>query len=165
MTELSTPLYAEHLAAGAAMTDFAGWQMPLRFTGDRAEHEAVRTRAGLFDLSHMAQIEVHGPQADLALDAALVSAVSRLRTGRARYTMLVTAEGGILDDLIVYRLADDEFLVIANAANRDTVLDQLTVRSAAFQVGIVDRTTSRDRKSVVQGSGGARGGARRGATD
>ena len=143
MTELSTPLYAEHLAAGATMTDFAGWQMPLRFSGDRAEHQAVRSRAGLFDLSHMAQIEVHGPQADLALDAALVSAVSRLRTGRARYTMLVTAEGGILDDLIVYRLADEEFLVIANAANRETVLDQLTVRSAAFQVGIVDRTTSR----------------------
>lgn len=143
MTELSTPLHAEHLAAGAAMTDFAGWQMPLRYTSDRAEHQAVRGRAGLFDLSHMAQIEVHGPQADLALDAALVSEVSRLRTGRARYTMLVTSEGGILDDLIVYRLADDEFLVIANAANRATVVDQLTVRSASFQVGIVDRTTSR----------------------
>lgn len=143
MTELSTPLHAEHLAAGAVMTDFAGWQMPLRFSGDRAEHEAVRSRAGLFDLSHMAQIEVHGPQADLALDTALVSAVSRLSTGRARYTMLVTAEGGILDDLIVYRLADQEFLVIANAANRETVLDQLTVRSAPYQVGIVDRTTTR----------------------
>lgn len=143
MTDLSTPLHAEHLAAGAVMTDFAGWQMPLRFTGDRVEHEAVRTRAGLFDLSHMAQIEVHGPQAAQALDQALVSAVSRLSTGRARYTMLVTAEGGILDDLIVYRLAEDEFLVIANAANRQTVLDQLTVRSAAFQVGVVDRTTTR----------------------
>lgn len=143
MTELSTPLYATHLAAGAVMTDFAGWQMPLRFSGDRAEHEAVRTAAGLFDLSHMAQIEVHGPQAAQALDAALVSEVSRLSPGRARYTMLVTADGGILDDLIVYRLTEDEFLVIANAANRETVLDQLTVRSAAHQVGIVDRTTTR----------------------
>ncbi|HIZ37725.1 MAG TPA: glycine cleavage system aminomethyltransferase GcvT [Candidatus Ruania gallistercoris] len=143
MTELSTPLYATHLDAGAVMTDFAAWQMPLRYTGDRAEHEAVRTGAGLFDLSHMAQIEVHGPQAAEALDMALVSAVSRLTPGRARYTMLVTAQGGILDDLIVYRLTEDEFLVIANAANRATVLDQLTVRSAAHQVGIVDRTTTR----------------------
>src|SRR5699024_719347 len=84
-----------------------------------------------------------GPPPELALVASLVGAGYWVRTGRGRYTLLVTAEGGILDDPIVYRLADEEFLVIATAANRDTVLDQLTVRSASFQVGIVDRTTSR----------------------
>src|SRR5690625_3429120 len=120
MTELSTPLYAEHLAAGAAMTDFAGWQMPLRFTGDRAEHEAVRTRAGLFDLSHMAQFAVHGPQSVLALYAALFTALSRLRTWRPRYAMPVLSDVCILDHLLVDRLAVDDFLCIATAAKRDT---------------------------------------------
>jgi len=143
MSDLSTPLYAEHVAAGATLTSFAGWQMPLRFAGDLAEHHAVRERAGLFDLSHMAQIEVSGPDAGAALDRALVSAPSRLRDGRARYTVLVGEDGGILDDLIVYRFTAQDFLVIANAANRLTVLDALTVRSEGWATAIVDRTLHR----------------------
>ncbi|WP_223403757.1 glycine cleavage system aminomethyltransferase GcvT [Occultella gossypii] len=139
----SSPLEATHRAAGATMTDFAGWQMPLRFAGDLAEHRAVRERAGLFDLSHMAQLEVTGPEAAAALDGALVSAASRLRVGRARYTMITAIDGGILDDLIVYRLDEHEFLVIANAANRLTVLDELTNRSEGRQVAVVDRTPHR----------------------
>ncbi|TDE88947.1 glycine cleavage system aminomethyltransferase GcvT [Occultella glacieicola] len=125
------------------MTDFAGWQMPLRFAGDLAEHAAVRERAGLFDLSHMAQLEVSGPESAVALDSALVSAASRLKVGRARYTMITAADGGILDDLIVYRLDEEEFLVIANAANRITVLDELAVRSQGRRVAVVDRTPHR----------------------
>lgn len=141
--EAHSPLHAQHLAAGALMTGFAGWQMPLRFSGDLAEHHAVRTAAGLFDLSHMAQVEVSGPQAPAALDAALVSAPSRLAIGRARYTVMVNSDGGILDDLIVYRLEAEEFLVIANAANRTTVVDALTLRSQGLSTSIIDRTLHR----------------------
>lgn len=138
-----SPLEGTHVAAGATMTDFAGWRMPLRFAGDLAEHRAVREQAGLFDLSHMAQIEVSGPQADQALDHALVSAASRLVDGRARYTTIVAPDGGILDDLIVYRLAASEFLVIANAANRGTVVNELTDRSEGFEASVIDRTPHR----------------------
>lgn len=143
MTELLTPLHAEHVAAGATLTSFAGWQMPLRFTGDLAEHHAVRRAAGLFDLSHMAQIEVTGPDAAAALDRSLASAPSRLKDGRARYTVIADEHGGILDDLIVYRFAEDDFLVIANAANRVTVLDALALRSEGLQASVVDRTPHR----------------------
>lgn len=141
MTDLlRSPLHDVHVAAGASMTDFAGWSMPLRFAGDLAEHRAVRERAGLFDLSHMAQLEVSGPDAGVALDGALVSAVSRLVDGRARYTMLVAEDGGILDDLIVYRHSARDYLVIANAANRTIVLDQLALRSRDLSADVVDRT-------------------------
>lgn len=146
MTESSlqaSPLAHEHERAGARMTDFAGWSMPLRYSGDLAEHRAVRTGAGLFDLSHMAQLDVSGPQAAQALDYALVSEVSRLKVGRARYTMLVRGDGGIVDDLIVYRLSATEFLVIANAANRLSVLDAITSRSEGFEAAIIDRTSHR----------------------
>ncbi|MPV37678.1 glycine cleavage system aminomethyltransferase GcvT [Georgenia subflava] len=139
---LRTPLFQVHRDSGATMTPFAGWNMPLRYTSDLAEHAAVRERAGLFDLSHMAQIEVSGPRAADALDGALVSRSSTLAVGKARYTMLTDAAGGILDDLIVYRLADTEFLVVANAANRTVVLDELTGRSGA-DVHVADRTEAR----------------------
>lgn len=151
----SSPLQPVHLEAGARMTDFAGWSMPLRYTSDKAEHHAVRRHAGMFDLSHMGQIEVSGPQAADALDVSLVSAVSRLKIGRARYTMLVAPDGGILDDLIVYRLADQEFLVVANAVNRLTVLDEITRRGEGFQAAVVDRTPHRA-LIAVQGPEAAR---------
>ncbi|MFV0425740.1 MAG: glycine cleavage system aminomethyltransferase GcvT [Beutenbergiaceae bacterium] len=144
MTELlRTALHAEHVAAGATLTPFAGWQMPLRYGGDLHEHRAVRDHAGLFDLSHMAQIEVTGPQAGAALDGAVVSKPSALRPGRARYSAIVNADGGILDDLIVYRLADSEYLMIANAVNRVSVLDAVTVRSHGLSVSVVDRSPHR----------------------
>lgn len=128
---LQTPLYDRHLALGATLTDFAGWSMPLRYGSDRAEHEAVRTRAGIFDLSHMAQLEVEGPLAAECLDASLVTMPSTMSPGRARYSLIVDSDGGILDDLIVYRLAEQSFLVVANAANRLLVRDELTARSRA----------------------------------
>ncbi|GAA4433142.1 glycine cleavage system aminomethyltransferase GcvT [Georgenia halophila] len=139
---LRTPLHAVHRAAGAVMTPFAGWDMPLRYSSDLAEHAAVRERAGLFDLSHMAQIEVSGPDAARALDHALVTRPGVMAVGRARYSMIVADDGGILDDLIVYRLAETEYLVVANAANRTVVLDELTVRSET-RVHVSDRTSSR----------------------
>ncbi|MEU7043210.1 glycine cleavage system aminomethyltransferase GcvT [Streptomyces varsoviensis] len=133
-----TALDATHRALGATMTDFAGWDMPLRYASERDEHLAVRGRAGLFDLSHMGEITLTGPQAADALDYALVGNIGKVAVGRARYTMICDAEGGILDDLIVYRLGEQEFMVVANASNAQVVLDALTERAAGFDVSVRD---------------------------
>jgi len=127
-TARDTPLRTVHERLGATMTEFAGWLMPLRYGSETAEHNAVRTNAALFDLSHMGEIAVTGPGAGAALDYALCGWPSLLSVGRARYTMLCAPDGGILDDLIVYRQADDRFLVVANAANTSVVLAELTER-------------------------------------
>ncbi|MFT3942891.1 MAG: glycine cleavage system aminomethyltransferase GcvT [Ancrocorticia sp.] len=148
---LETPLNGTHVALGATLTDFAGWAMPLRYSSDREEHEAVRQRAGIFDLSHMAQIEVEGPLAAECLDASLVTMPSQMPIGRARYSLIVDRDGGILDDIIVYRLDNALFLVVANAANRLVVRDELTARAAAhceaegkeLQVSVTDTTMHR----------------------
>jgi aminomethyltransferase len=134
-----TPLTSVHERLGATLTGFAGWLMPLRYGSETAEHNAVRTAAGLFDLSHMGEIMVTGPGAAEALDYALTGQPSALAPGRARYTMICAPDGGILDDLIVYRLADGEFLVVANAANADVVAKALTDR-AGTGAQVTDRT-------------------------
>lgn len=120
------------------MTDFAGWDMPLRYGSEREEHLAVRTKAGLFDLSHMGEITVSGPQAGELLDHALVGFISALGVLRARYTMICREDGGILDDLIVYRTAEDEYMVVANASNAQVVLDALIERAAGFDAVVRD---------------------------
>jgi aminomethyltransferase len=135
-----TPLAGVHEELGATMTDFAGWQMPLRYHSEIAEHKAVRAAAGLFDLSHMGELLVTGSEAAAALDYALVSEISAIRPGRAKYTMISDADGGVIDDLIVYRLGDEEFLVVANAANAATVLSELTERAAGRAAVVDDRT-------------------------
>jgi aminomethyltransferase len=135
-----TALYAVHERLGAVMTSFAGWQMPLRYGSETAEHQAVRHAAGLFDLSHMGEILVRGPGGGAALDYALVGFLSGLRPGRARYTMICAPDGGVLDDLVVYRLGEEDFLVIANAANTAVVLDALVSRSAGFDAVVSDAT-------------------------
>ncbi|MFE2743211.1 glycine cleavage system aminomethyltransferase GcvT [Streptomyces scopuliridis] len=133
-----TALDATHRALGATMTDFAGWDMPLRYGSERDEHQAVRTRAGLFDLSHMGEITVSGPAAGDLLDYALVGNIGAVAVGRARYTMICREDGGILDDLIVYRLGEDTFMVVANASNAQTVLDALTARAEGFDAAVRD---------------------------
>ncbi len=133
-TVRDTPLRAVHERLGATMTEFAGWLMPLRYGSETAEHNAVRTSAALFDLSHMGEIAVTGPGAGAALDYALCGWPSLLSVGRARYTMLCAPDGGILDDLIVYRQAADRFLVVANAANTSVVLAKLTARCSGGAV-------------------------------
>ncbi|MDA3646721.1 glycine cleavage system aminomethyltransferase GcvT [Saccharopolyspora indica] len=127
-----TPLHHVHEALGATLTEFAGWQMPLRYSGDIAEHNAVRTAAGLFDLTHMGEIRISGPEAAAALDHALVANATAITPGRARYTMICNAAGGVLDDLIVYRLGEQEFLVVANAANAAVVSAELAERISGF---------------------------------
>nr|WP_236543379.1 glycine cleavage system aminomethyltransferase GcvT [Spiractinospora alimapuensis] len=133
-----TPLYEVHQNLGATLVDFAGWQMPVRYARESEEHLAVRHQAGLFDLSHMGEIRVTGRQAGDALDYALVGAMSTLRPGRARYSMITDAEGGVLDDLITYRLGEDEYLVVANAANTDVVVDALLERASGFDAQVID---------------------------
>ena len=130
-----------HQHLGATLTEFAGWQMPLRYESETAEHRAVRTAAGIFDLSHMGEIAVTGAGAAAALDYALVGQPSALAPGRARYTMICAADGGVLDDLIVYRLSDAEFLVVANAANTAAVNQELSRRAGGFDAGVTDRTS------------------------
>ncbi|MFE4412184.1 glycine cleavage system aminomethyltransferase GcvT [Streptomyces sp. NPDC093064] len=133
-----TALDALHRSLGATMTDFAGWDMPLRYGSERDEHIAVRTKAGLFDLSHMGEITVTGPQAVALLNHALVGNIATVGLGRARYTMICQADGGILDDLIVYRLGETEYMVVANASNAQVVLDALTERAAGFDAAVRD---------------------------
>ncbi|WP_046472011.1 glycine cleavage system aminomethyltransferase GcvT [Allosalinactinospora lopnorensis] len=135
-----TPLYEVHQQLGANLVDFAGWLMPLRYGSETAEHKAVRKTAGLFDLSHMGEIHITGPQAADLLDYALVGHLSKVKVGRARYTMITAEDGGVLDDLIVYRLAEDDYLVVANAANQGTVLAALTERAAGFDARVDDRS-------------------------
>ncbi len=135
-----TPLLAIHEAAGAQLIDFAGWQMPVRYGSDLAEHQAVRERAGLFDLSHMAELRVRGPEAGAFLDHALAGRLSAIELWQAKYSLLLAEQGGIIDDVIVYRTADAEFLVVANASNRHAALDALTARIAGFDATIVDET-------------------------
>src|SRR5215469_16672451 len=135
-----TPLAAVHAELGATMTGFAGWQMPLRYGSETAEHNAVRNAAGLFDLSHMGEFSVTGSGAAAALDYALTGEPSALKPGRARYTMISAEDGGVIDDLIVYRLGDAEFLIVANAANTGPVGAALAERAAGFDASVADRT-------------------------
>ncbi|WP_051712517.1 glycine cleavage system aminomethyltransferase GcvT [Spirillospora albida] len=137
-----TPLHELHRELGANLVDFAGYLMPLRYKSETAEHQAVRTGAGLFDLSHMGEIFVSGPEAGAALDHALVGNLSPMAVGKARYTMIVAHDGGVLDDLIVYRLADETWLVVANAANVAVVRESLVERAQEFQAVVDDRSDS-----------------------
>jgi len=129
-----------HAELGATMTDFAGWLMPLRYGSETAEHNAVRNAAGLFDLSHMGELIVEGDGAAEALDYALLTEASAIKPGRARYTMICAPDGGIIDDLIVYRLAEHEFLVVANASNATTVAAELAGRARDYPAHVTDRT-------------------------
>ena len=139
MTEpRTTALYERHAALGASFTDFGGWSMPVRYSSDLAEHHAVRTAAGLFDISHMALFGVGGPQREEYLAYALAFDPSALKLSRAKYTMILTPEGGIIDDLIVTRSAEDQFLVVANAGNRDAVRSALQERLEGFDAMLIE---------------------------
>ncbi len=139
-TVRTTPLLERHRALGAKLIDFAGWLMPVQYSGIIDEHRAVRERAGLFDLSHMGELFVEGPEAGAALAGALVSDPPALAIGRAHYSMIVAPDGGILDDLIVYRLGEERYLVVANASNAQLDSDLLVERSAGFRAILDDRT-------------------------
>jgi aminomethyltransferase len=143
MTDLRfTPLRERHEALGASFTDFGGWSMPVRYTSDLAEHHAVRTTAGIFDISHMAQFRIAGPDRDAFLAYALAFDPAKVALSKAKYTMILAPTGGIIDDLIVTRNAPDELLVVANAANRDAVRTALRERGDGFDVEVEELDAS-----------------------
>ncbi|MBP1137565.1 aminomethyltransferase [Arthrobacter sp. PvP023] len=150
MTENYTALYEEHKKLGASFTDFGGWQMPLKYSSELAEHHAVRKSAGLFDLSHMGEVWVTGPDAAAFLDYALVGKISAMSVGKAKYSLICQEDGGIIDDLIVYRrpAADaagnstDKFLVVPNAGNAAVVAAALAERAAKFDVVVEDASAT-----------------------
>jgi glycine cleavage system T protein (aminomethyltransferase) len=135
-----TPLAEVHRDLGARLIEFGGWLMPVQYGSIIDEHRTVRQAVGLFDLSHMGELYVEGVEAGEALASAVVSDPRALRVGRAQYSMICTTDGGIIDDLIVYRLAEDRFLVVANAANADVVSDALAERLAGFKAILDDRS-------------------------
>ncbi len=132
-----TPLHDVHARLGASFTDFGGWDMPLKYGSELAEHRAVREAAGIFDLSHMGEVRVTGSDAGALLDYALVAKYSSMAVGKAKYGVLVDAAGGLVDDLITYRIADDEFLVVPNASNTPAVVEALEARAEEFRTEIV----------------------------
>src|SRR5215207_7774781 len=112
-----TPLYDTHRALGARMIEFGGWEMPVQYSGILTEHQTVRTKAGLFDLSHMGEIEISGPHALEVCQELLVTDVARVQIGQAQYAVLCYPDGGIVDDIIVYHLAERHYFLCVNAAN------------------------------------------------
>jgi aminomethyltransferase len=134
-----SPLHDRHVAAGAKLIAFAGWEMPVQYAGIQAEHLAVRTGAGMFDVSHMGEVETCGPDAPAFLQHLLSNDVRKLPEGGAQYSVLCREDGGVLDDLFTYRLADCVFLTVTNAANHETDLAWLRAHAEGFDVDLVDR--------------------------
>src|SRR5215813_8383170 len=115
----STPLNAVHRATGAKMVDFGGWDMPVQYTGIIDEHNAVRNAVGVFDVSHMGEIEIRGPEAARLTDFATTNAVGKLKHGQAHYSGLLYEHGGFVDDILVHKVAEDHFFLCVNAGNQD----------------------------------------------
>ena len=126
-----TPLFDRHIALGARMVPFAGWEMPVQYDGVIPEHKAVRADCGIFDVSHMGELEVEGPRAHELLQSLLSNDLERLADGEAEYTLLTNETGGIIDDLIAYRLSRFRYLLIVNAANREGDFEWLKEREIA----------------------------------
>ena len=138
-----TPLYDQHLDLGARMVSFAGWQMPLQYeAGINHEHIAVRTDSGLFDVSHMGEIRVMGPDAEGFLRYATLNDPAKLSPGRAQYSMLPNDRGGLIDDLYVYRLAADAFMIVCNAANIAGVVAHLKELARDRDCHVVDESAT-----------------------
>ena len=136
-----TPLHAAHERLGARMVPFAGWSMPVQYAGIVAEHRAVRTAAGLFDVSHMGEIDVSGPGSAACVARLACLDVERLAVGGARYSLILDEAGGAIDDVIVYRLADDGYRIVVNAANTDVVVEHARAVAAGMSgVDLRDRS-------------------------
>jgi aminomethyltransferase len=139
-TELRrTPLHDRHVAAGAKLVPFAGWEMPVQYAGIRQEHLAVRSDAGVFDVSHMGQVEIRGAGANDFLQRMYSNDIRRIPEGGAQYALLCGDDGGIRDDLFTYRLAERHFLTVTNAANHERDLAWLREHAQDFDVDVIDR--------------------------
>ena len=133
-----TPLFALHVELGGRIVPFAGWEMPVQYTGIIEEHMAVRRTAGLFDVSHMGEARVRGRDAAKFLDGVMTNEMSTIKVGMARYTVMCQPDGGCVDDLIVYRLAEDEFLICLNASNAPKDIAWMRAHIGAHQVEVLD---------------------------
>src|SRR5215210_4452485 len=134
-----TPLHDRHVAAGARLVGFAGWEMPVQYAGIREEHVAVRTAAGVFDVSHMGEVVSDGPDAEAFLQRVLSNDVSRMAQGGAQYSVMCRDDGGVLDDLFTYRLGPERFLTVTNAANHEKDLAWMRRHADGFDVQLHDR--------------------------
>jgi len=127
-----TPLYERHLALGAKIIDFGGWAMPIQYTGVIAEHRTTRTKASLFDICHMGELDIKGPQALDLLQRVMSRNLATLETGQVRLSVMTNPRGGIMDDLTIYKLADDRYMVVTNAVTKDTDLQWLLQQREAL---------------------------------
>jgi aminomethyltransferase len=133
-----TPLYAAHLEAGAKLAPFAGWEMPIQYTGIREEHLAVRAGVGIFDVSHMGQVVISGQEAQARLQRLVSSDVRRVPEGGAQYSLLCNEQGGVLDDLFLYRLSERRFLIITNAGNHARDVAWMRSHGTEFDADVAD---------------------------
>jgi aminomethyltransferase len=147
-----TPLYDNHVAAGAKIVPFAGWEMPVQYEGIRAEHAAVRTAVGVFDVSHMGEIETSGPGAEAFLQRILSNDVSKIAPGGAQYSVLCREDGGVLDDLFTYSFGSGRYLTVTNAANHEKDLAWFEQQAGEFDVDVAD---SADRYAMLAVQGPA----------
>jgi aminomethyltransferase len=139
-TELrETPLTAQHAALGAKLVPFAGWLMPIQYAGIKEEHLAVRNSVGVFDVSHMGQIQTRGPEALEKLQRLTSNDVAKIAVGGAQYSVLCKPDGGVLDDLFTYRLGDDDYLTVTNASNHDKDLAWFQSEATKFDAEVIDR--------------------------
>ena len=148
-----TPLYDKHVAAGGRIVDFAGWEMPVQYTGILDEHRAVREACGVFDISHMGEFFVRGTGATAWLDSLLTNRVEKLSVGEAQYSLMLNERGGVIDDLIVYRIGNEEFLLVVNAGKIDE--DAAWLRAHAGDGISFEDRSSAFAALAVQGPGAA----------
>ena len=137
---LKTPLYAAHVSRKAKMVPFGGWLMPVSYESVLAEHKTVREACGIFDVSHMGEVRVKGPDAEKYLQWITINDISRLKNGGGQYSAILNERGGMIDDLIIYKLCDDEFFICVNASNRDKDFSWLKTQSGKFNVTVTNES-------------------------
>ncbi|ACL22049.1 glycine cleavage system T protein [Desulfitobacterium hafniense DCB-2] len=141
MTELKrTPLYEQHRRAGAKLIDFGGWEMPVQYAGVIEEHKAVRSKAGLFDVSHMGEVELKGKDSLAFLQYLLTNDVSRIQDNQIQYSPMCTSAGGVVDDLLVYRYSREHFLLVVNASNTDKDFAWMQAQAEGFEISLENRS-------------------------
>src|SRR5579864_4235818 len=145
----TTPLNSVHRSLGAKMVDFGGWDMPVQYSGIIEEHQAVRQRVGLFDVSHMGEIEIRGPEALKLVEYVTTNAASKLKTGQAQYSALLYEHGGFVDDILVHKVADDHYFICVNASNQDKDYEHIAAHNQ-FEAA-VENAGARYAQLAIQG--------------
>ena len=147
---LKTPLNSVHRALGAKMVDFGGWDMPVQYSGIIDEHNAVRNSVGIFDVSHMGEIEIHGPEAAKLTDFVTTNNVGKLKHGQAHYSGLLYEHGGFVDDILVHKVEDDHYFLCVNASNQEKDYDHIRARNRFPTAAITWSATSKPNDSLMR---------------